>query len=61
LTNRKKGISLGSFEKLLVNSKAFGVMRIRTYKFNIILKEKLTNEGIFGRPYKLRPIQPYHF
>jgi hypothetical protein len=37
LTNRKKGISLGSFEKFLVNSKAFGVKRIRTYKSNIIL------------------------
>ncbi len=26
------------FEKLFVNSKAFGVMRLKTYQFNIILK-----------------------
>jgi hypothetical protein len=38
LTNRKKGISLGSFEKLLVNSNAFGVKQIRTYKFDVIIK-----------------------
>jgi hypothetical protein len=29
LSNKKKGISLGGFEKLLVNSKTFGVKRIR--------------------------------
>jgi hypothetical protein len=41
MTNRKKGISLGCFGKLLLNLKAFGVKRISIYTFNIILKGEL--------------------
>jgi hypothetical protein len=35
------GISLVSSGKLSVNSKAFGVKRIRSYQFRIILKREL--------------------
>jgi hypothetical protein len=33
-----KGIALSCLQNSLVNSKAFGVKRLRTYYFNIILK-----------------------
>jgi hypothetical protein len=38
LTNRKRGIALFCLQKSFVNSKAFGVKRIRINKFSIILK-----------------------
>jgi hypothetical protein len=39
-TNRMRGIALSYLQKI-VNSKAFGVKRLRTYEFNIILKGEL--------------------
>ncbi len=33
---QEKGNSTPSFERLLVNSKAFGNKRLRTYKFNTV-------------------------
>jgi hypothetical protein len=37
-TNRMRGIALSCLQKSFVNSKAFGVKRLRTYESNIILK-----------------------
>jgi hypothetical protein len=36
-----RGIALSCLQKSFVNSKAFGVKRLRTYEFNIILKGEL--------------------
>jgi hypothetical protein len=33
-----RGIALSCLQKSFVNSKAFGVKRLKTYLFNIILK-----------------------
>jgi hypothetical protein len=41
LTNRKRGIALFCLQNSFLNSKAFGVKRIRIYKFSIILKGEL--------------------
>jgi hypothetical protein len=38
LTNRKRRITLFCLQKSFVNSIAFGIKRIRIYKFSIILK-----------------------
>jgi hypothetical protein len=40
-TNRMTGIALSCLQKSFVNSKAFGVKRLRTYYFSIILKGEL--------------------
>jgi hypothetical protein len=36
--NRMRGIALSCLQKSFANSKALGAKRLRTYKFNIILK-----------------------
>jgi hypothetical protein len=46
-----KGIALSCLQKSLVNSKAFGVRRLRTYYFNIILKGEFLKKLIAGRPF----------
>jgi hypothetical protein len=42
-TNRKRGISLSCFQKSFVNSKAFGVKRIRIAEFSTLLKGEFKN------------------
>ncbi len=60
-TNRKKGISHACFEKLLVNSKAFGTERLTSYKFCRILKGELKKfMNSWRTNSKLWPIQSYH-
>jgi hypothetical protein len=39
-TNRMREIALSSLQKSSVNSKAFGVKRLRTYSFKIKLREE---------------------